>query len=44
MSGNISISIELNEFMNDNIAFRDNSKVPVKGKGDMLSRAKDGSH
>ena len=30
--------------MNDSVAFGDNSKVPVKGRGNILFRVKDGSH
>ena len=44
ISGNISIFVELNESMNDNVAFRDNSKVLVKGKGKILFRVNDSSH
>ena len=44
MSGNGSMFMELNEFVNDNIAFGDDSQVPVKGKGNIFFHAKDGSH
>ena len=40
ISGNRSISVELNESMNDNVAFGDNSKVLVKGKGKILFSCK----
>ena len=36
--------VELNESMNDNVAFRDDSKVPVKGKCNIIFHTKDGSH
>ena len=36
--------IKLNEFVNDSAAFGDDSKVPVKGRCNILFRAKDDSH
>lgn len=44
MSKNKSIFVELNESINDSVAFRDDSKVPVNGEGNILFHAKDGSH
>ena len=44
MSRNRSMFVELNKFMNGNVTFGDDSKVLVKGKGNILFRAKDGSH
>ena len=36
--------MELNEYVNGIVAFGDDSKVPVKGRGNILFRAKDGNH
>ncbi|KAH9681844.1 hypothetical protein KPL71_027113 [Citrus sinensis] len=44
MSGNINMFVQLSESVNDSVAFGDDSKVPVKGRGNILFRAKDGSH
>ena len=44
MSENISMFVKLNESMNGSVTFGDDSKVPVKGKGNILFYAKDGSH
>ena len=44
VSGNRNMFVELNESVNDSAAFEDDSKVPVKDKGNNLFCAKDGSH
>ncbi|KAH9745480.1 hypothetical protein KPL70_004087 [Citrus sinensis] len=44
MSGNRSMFVQLSEFVNGSVAFGDDLKVPVKGRGNILFRAKDGSH
>lgn len=44
MIGNRSMFVELNEYVNNNITFRDNSKVPKKGKCIILFRIKYGSY
>lgn len=36
--------VELNELVKGNVTFRDNSKVTMKYKGNILFRVKDGSH
>ena len=36
--------VELNESVSGNITFGDDSKIPVKGKGSILIRLKDGRH
>ena len=44
MNENKSIIVELNESVKNNLAFGDNSKVSVNGRGNILFRAKDSSH
>ncbi|XP_048424652.1 uncharacterized protein LOC125470151 [Pyrus x bretschneideri] len=44
MCGRISIFVELNESVNDNVSFGDESKIPVKGKGNILIPLKNGGH
>ncbi|KAH9670830.1 hypothetical protein KPL70_017126 [Citrus sinensis] len=44
MSGNRSMFIQLSESVNGSVAFGDDSKVPVKGRGNILFHVKDGSH
>ena len=44
VSGNRNMFVELNEYVNGSAAFEDDSKVPVKSKGNIFFRAKDGSH
>lgn len=41
MSKNRSIFVELNELVNDNVSFGDNSSVPIKGKGNIIFHTKD---
>ncbi|GKV27388.1 hypothetical protein SLEP1_g36561 [Rubroshorea leprosula] len=44
MSGNKELFSTLNEAMKGNIIFGDDTKIPIKGKGDVLIRSKNGSH
>ncbi|XP_022855208.1 uncharacterized protein LOC111376481 [Olea europaea var. sylvestris] len=44
MSGNKELFSTIKESVKDNIIFGDETKVPIKGKGDVLVRAKNGSH
>ena len=44
MNGNRSMFVKLNEFVNDNVIFKNDSKVPVKGRGNIFFRAKDDNH
>ena len=44
INGNKSMFVELNESVNDNVVFKSDSKVQVKGKGNILFRAKDDSY
>ncbi|KAH9697695.1 hypothetical protein KPL71_023716 [Citrus sinensis] len=44
MSGNRSMFVQLSESVNGSVAFGDDSKVPMKGRGNILFRARDGSH
>ena len=39
-----SMFIDLDESISVNVSFGDNSKIPVKGKGKILIRLKDGTH
>lgn len=43
MNRNRSMFVKLNESVNGNVAFGDDSKIPVKDKGNNLFRAKDGT-
>ena len=44
MNKNRSMFLKLNESMNGSFVFGDDSKVPVKGRGNILFRINDGSH
>ena len=44
MCGRRSLFVELNESVSGNVSFGDDTKISVKGKGNILIRAKDGSH
>ena len=42
--GKRSIFVELNETVSGNVSFGDDSKIPVKGGGNILIRLKNGKH
>ncbi|XP_068329911.1 uncharacterized protein [Pyrus communis] len=44
MCGRKSMFVELNELVSDNVSFGDKSKIPVKGKGNILIPLKNGGH
>ncbi|XP_022863396.1 uncharacterized protein LOC111383514 [Olea europaea var. sylvestris] len=44
MSGNKELFSTINEWVKGNIVFGDETKISIKGKGDVLIRAKNGSH
>ena len=44
MCGKRSMFVDLDESVSGNVSFGDESKIPVKGKGKILIRMKDGKH
>ena len=44
MCGRKNMFVELNESVSENVSFGDDSKIPVKGKGNILIRLRDGRH
>ncbi|KAM2556520.1 hypothetical protein TB2_013736 [Malus domestica] len=44
MCGKRSMFVELNESVSDNVSFGNKSKIPVKGKGNILIPLKNGGH
>ena len=44
LCGKRNMFVELNESVAGNVSFGDDSEVSVTGKGNILIRAKDGSH
>ena len=44
LCGKRSMFAELDESVRDNVLFGDDSKIPVKGKGNILIRLQDGRH
>ena len=44
MCRKISMFVDLDELVSGNVSFGDNSKTPIKGKGKIFIRLKDGRH
>ena len=44
MCSDKSMFVEINEAATGDVSFGDDSKIPVKGKGEILIRLKNGSH